>query len=414
MSGSLQIKKTKAGKEYFYTVIDLYDENGKRKLKWEATGLQAKGNKKKAEAILRDRLKQYEGMTYNLDCEMLFANWIGKWLDSVKNQIERSTWEGYYYPVQHVTNYFSKKKIKLKDLKPIHFEQYYNYMLERGKIDSENPVGLKVKTIRQHRLVINLALDKAVILNMIPTNPAKNIKITNKKSSDYQKPLKILTLQESTELLDYLYETQDELADCVKATLYFGLRKSELLGLTLDSIDFEKHTLSITRTIVKVKSTYEKERTKTQSSRRTYCLTGEMEDFFRNVIEKKEQNRKFYGDTYKESKYLFTWEDGRLYSPDYIYHHFKRVIKKFGRPEITFHDLRHSTASILYDKGWKVKDIQEWLGHADAQTTLNIYTHLSKSHKEENVKSLEGIFTTEDESVRTNVRTGSKIAKFPA
>lgn len=61
--------------------------------------------------------------------------------------------------------------------------------------------------------------------------------------------------------------------------------------------------------------------------------------------------------------------------------------------ENTFHNLRHSTASILFEQGWQAKDIQEWLGHADIYTTMNIYTHLSKAHKEEKSRSLEGIFS---------------------
>jgi len=56
---------------------------------------------------------------------------------------------------------------------------------------------------------------------------------------------------------------------------------------------------------------------------------------------------------------------------------------------IRFHDLRHSTASILHDKGWSLKDIQDWLRHADIETTGNIYTHISKSREQANAKSLE-------------------------
>lgn len=414
MAGSLQIKKTNSGKKYYYTLIDVYDENGKRHQKWQATGLTVEGNKKKAQAILRERIKQNENINYSTNSEMQFHEWIEQWLNSVKNEIELSTWEGYYYPVQHIICYFKNKKLKLNQLKPIHFERYYNHMLTNGNATSKAKKGLSVKTVRQHRLVINLALKRAVILGILTFNPAENVKVANKKNSDYKKPLHMLTLSEARNLLTFLYESNDELADCVKATLYFGLRKSELLGLTEKSIDFKNHKLHITKTVVKVKTTYEKDRTKTQSSRRVYCLTSDMEDFLKSVLNKKRKNRLFYGDTYINSDYLFTWDDGKAYSPDYIYHHFKKMITKFGRPEITFHDLRHSTASILYEQGWEVKDIQEWLGHSDVQTTLNIYTHLSKIYKEEKVKSLKGIFDKNNENVRTNVRTEEKIINFTA
>ena len=60
---------------------------------------------------------------------------------------------------------------------------------------------------------------------------------------------------------------------------------------------------------------------------------------------------------------------------------------------MAFHDLRHSTASILHDKGWSLKDIQGWLGHADIKTTGNIYTHISKLREKMFAKDLNGTFS---------------------
>ena len=65
---------------------------------------------------------------------------------------------------------------------------------------------------------------------------------------------------------------------------------------------------------------------------------------------------------------------------------------KKGLPDMRFHDIRHSTASILYDTGWELKDIQEWLGHSDIETTGNIYTHISKARKEKMGNGLAGTF----------------------
>lgn len=79
MTGSLQIKTLPSGKRYFYTVIDVASENGKRKQKWQSTGLEVKGNKKKAEKVLRERLKEYEMRTFHEDAEMMFSDWIEVW-----------------------------------------------------------------------------------------------------------------------------------------------------------------------------------------------------------------------------------------------------------------------------------------------------------------------------------------------
>ncbi|MDE7202548.1 MAG: tyrosine-type recombinase/integrase [Lachnospiraceae bacterium] len=87
----------------------------------------------------------------------------------------------------------------------------------------------------------------------------------------------------------------------------------------------------------------------------------------------------FFGNTYKGGNgYIFTKEDGSCYDPDLLSKQFSRATKKYGRPEISLHNLRHSCASMAINRGWDVKQLQYWLGHSDIQTTLNIYAHYDR------------------------------------
>lgn len=149
--------------------------------------------------------------------------------------------------------------------------------------------------------------------------------------------------------------------------------------------------MKIERTVVTVTTEHRKERTKTPDSNRVYYLTPDMEQFFQNVLKKKKENQLFYGDTYIHNKEIFVLEDGHNFRPDYVYHHFKSLAEKFGRPDMTFHALRHSTASMLFELGWHPKEIQDWLGHADFYTTMNIYTHIQKSLSHTNAERLVGV-----------------------
>ena len=81
-----------------------------------------------------------------------------------------------------------------------------------------------------------------------------------------------------------------------------------------------------------------------------------------------------------------------MYSPDYISRKFGQILEKYELPKIRFHDLRHSCASLLVAKGFQLKDIQEWLGHADIQTTANIYAHLDVERKNKIADSLSKSF----------------------
>ena len=89
--------------------------------------------------------------------------------------------------------------------------------------------------------------------------------------------------------------------------------------------------------------------------------------------------------------YVFTWEDGHLYNPNYISRKFKQAASDFGRPEITLHKLRHTCCSLLINKGWPIKQLQYWLGHDDVQTTLNIYAHYNRKLLNQSTNDLEDI-----------------------
>jgi integrase len=127
---------------------------------------------------------------------------------------------------------------------------------------------------------------------------------------------------------------------------------------------------------MRVKTTEAKDSTKTVNSFRTLALFPTAKHCLEQVKALQNEYKKFFGDSYLNTDgYVFTWEDGRTYDPDYISKLFGKATKAFGRPEITLHKLRHTCASLLINKGWDVKKLQYWLGHSDTSTTLNIYSH---------------------------------------
>lgn len=394
MTGTLQKKKLSDGKEYYYMVLNLYDQKtGKRKQKWIATGYSVTGNKKKAEILLRETLNRYDDKAVHYGSDMLFSDYIEVWLSRIKAEVVATTYEGYALHSKSVVEYFRNKKLKLTDLRAKHFSEFYNYQLKEGKVNkrTKERSGYSVRTVRSQKLIINSALNMAVEDEIISRNPALQVRVTNKSKKKIAKEIQFFTGEELNEFLEFLYSQNDPLTDLIVATTYFGLRRSEVLGLRQQALDIEGRKLTISHTVVKITTVHDDDKTKTPDSARVYSLTDEMVAFFRNVMEKKEKNKEFYGNTYVKSDFLFTWEDGKLFAPDYVYHHFKKLVTAFGRPKFTFHNLRHTTASILYERGWQAKDIQEWLGHADYYTTMNIYTHIARSHKEEKAESLNGM-----------------------
>ena len=368
MTGSLTIKNGK-----YYAVLNTYDD-GKRKKKWINSGLPEKGNKRKAEAFLREQIALHERNEGLVQTDILFADYIRHWLTHIARKVDEVTMQGYKTLADgHILHYLDQKKVPLRSLDHTMIQRYMDEKYQNGRLDGKG--GLSPRSLRLHKNIISQALDLAVQSKLIPANPCQFVELPQNvryESSFYN----------AKQLQDLFKALQgDELLPLVKITALYGLRRSELLGLQWDSIDFERKTMTIRHTVSKVTEVVAKDKTKNASSRRSFPLTPEAEAIFRRAKEKEQQNRAAFGREYQENSYIFKWPDGHPYSPDYFSHRFNRLLKKHDLPHIRFHELRHSCASLRIDKGFSLNDVHEWLGHSDIKMTANIYAHLDTARK---------------------------------
>ena len=369
MTGSLQIKNGK-----YYAVINLTDANGKRKQKWIATGLEVKGNKRKAEQILRNEIKAYEVKGNILLSDILFSEFVQRWLEAKRASIDEVTYQGYKTIVRaHIVPYFKPKAVKLSDLSRKDIQDYIDNKSANGRSDGKG--GLSAKSVKSHIVIIKQVLKEAVKSGYITTNPSEFVvlpKIQKFNANFY-------TASQISHLLEYIKD--ESLYPLIYFTVVYGLRRSEVLGLKWDSVSFENNTLSIKHTVVQFSEIVEKDSTKNASSFRTYPITNEVRQILLTLKEAESKNAELFGSEYVCNDYIFKWENGTPYAPNYITHKFKQLLQKYDLPIIRFHDLRHTCASLLVAKGFSMKDIQEWLGHSGFSTTANIYSHLDFRRK---------------------------------
>ena len=375
MTGSLTIKNGK-----YYAVLNIY-EDGKRKKKWINSGLPEKGNKRKAEAFLREQIALHERNEGLVQTDILFADYIRHWLTHIARKVDEVTMQGYKTLADgHILPYFDQKKVPVRSLDHTMIQRYMDEKYQNGRLDGKG--GLSPRSLRLHKNIISQALDLAVQSKLIPANPCQFVELPQnvRYESTFYNAKQLQALFKALQ--------EDELLPLVKITALYGLRRSELLGLQWDSIDFERKTMTIRHTVSKVTEVVAKDKTKNASSRRSFPLTAEAEAIFRRAKELEQQNREAFGREYQENSYIFKWPDGHPYSPDYISHRFNRLLKKHDLPHIRFHELRHSCASLLIDMGFTLKDVQEWLGHSDIKMTANIYAHLDTARKSSIADSL--------------------------
>lgn len=304
---------------------------------------------------------------------MLAREYFGNWLSQQRLFLQTSTYEALeVYYRKHIIPFFYDKG--LEDIKPSDVQAYVNYKLSpAGRADGGG--ALSMVSVRKHLAVLRQSFDYAVIMDLVPRNPCAPIRLPKNK----EKPKRevFMNKQEAQIMLDglkgsYIYPV-------VAITLFYGLRRSEVLGLKWSAIDFKRNLIHINHTVVKNVTIEAKDSTKTDSSNRTFELVPEI--------------RKLLSELPRNSEYIFSWPDGTPYRPDSVTKTFQREIARLGLPRMRFHDLRHSTTSILFDMGLSLEEIRDWLGHADIETTSNIYLHYKADRKRLTADKLKGVFS---------------------
>lgn len=377
IKGSLQIKSNK-----YYAVFKV---NGK--VKWHCLGIDAvRGNKRKAEKAMSEFAMKYNTTPEEFD-KTEFTEYIKTWLEFVNKQVDVITYSGYeQYALKHIIPYFETKKLMLHDVTIRDIEEYYNYKSVSGRLDNK-PGGLSSRTIKLHSIVLNLVFKNAIHDGKLTKNPCEYARVP--KMVKKQSVASFYTADECKHLLD-LTEGKP-IHNMIYITVLYGLRRSELIGLKWDAVDFDNNTLTIRHTVVMNKGIVAKDSTKNKTSMRTYPLLDDIKKMLFEMKSEQDKWRRVFGNCYKENGYIFVKEDGTPFYPSYPTHELKKCLERNNLPHIRWHDLRHSCASMLILKGWQMKEISEWLGHADIGTTMNIYGHINLERKRKLGETLNGM-----------------------
>jgi integrase len=155
-----------------------------------------------------------------------------------------------------------------------------------------------------------------------------------------------------------------------------GLRRGELLGLSWDDADLEQGTLRVGRALVRERGRHTLGETKTRRGRRQVNLTPRTVAVLKDHRARQLEQRAERAGMYADHGLIFSSEIGTPLNPEnLVKRSFKPLLKRAGLPEIRFHDLRHTCATLLMGRGVHPKLVQELLGHATIAMTLDTYSH---------------------------------------
>ena len=385
----------------WYVVVSYKDEFGKPKTRWINTNLRVANNKtiakKEMNKILKklDMSKEIE-QTKDISTDVFFIDFLFRFLEVKKQQVEPMTYTNYTKQAKQIAKYFNNMKLKLKDLKPYHIEGFYKTMYDKG---------LSGNTVLHFHILIRECLQYAFRNDLVNTNVAD--KVTRPKTDGYK--ASFYSIEEIEQLFECIKENECKLP--IMLTAMYGFRRSEVLGLKWDAIDFENKVVYVKHKVVETqldgkRYIHKSDKMKTKTSNRTLPLLPQAEELLLKKKAEIETNKTILGKTYDKRylEYVCVDNIGRLILPNRLTHNFIKIIKKNKLRHIRFHDLRHSCASIMLKNGVPMKNIQEWLGHADFGTTANIYSHLDYSAKQSSADTISNVFDfVEQESIQSKI-----------
>ena len=373
---------------YLYIIKNNYiikDGNKILEKQWISTGLKDTSENIKKASEMRSRLLNIKEAK-STDRNISLSEYADDFLKKKKREVSDTTLSSYFYRANRIKNYFGDTKVK--DLNETMVENFLDDMFKTYKVQR--------RTVKDTKVLLSSILEQAVKEGLIATNPAKEVVINKNLANKYAKEKdtdeEFFSYEEAQRFLDSIKD--HELYELFYVTLFFGLRREELLGLRWSALDFKNKTMSINHTVTRGTVINRVNSTKTDSSTREYPLTDEQIEMFKMLKDKENEYRQLCGNNYYESDYIFKHVDGSLFYPDYPSKLFAKLIRKMPElpQNITFHGLRSSCVSILVHQGMDVKSIQKWVGHKDIDTTLRIYAKVKdKEAKREISKAMTGI-----------------------
>ncbi len=331
-------------------------ESGKRKY------FSGKTKKEVKEKLKKAQLEQQQGILPT-GPEQTLAQYLADWLAVHKERVRPRTYERYEAIIRlHLVPKLGS--VPLQKLTGQHLERLYTGLRE-SKLSST--------TVDAVHNMLHTALDRAVRLGLIARNVSKLVSPPRKEHQE----IRPLSPDEVRQFLEAAKGHPREALFIV--ALATGMRRGELVGLKWQDINLEARVLQVRRSLTRMPTGqgYKETEPKTKSGRRSIALVPFAVEALGQHWEHQQEEKARAGELWRDHGYVFCKSDGSHLNPGHdVYEQFKIVLKKAGLPDVRFHDLRHSTATLLLSKGVHPKVVQEILGHSAINITMDTYSHV--------------------------------------
>jgi len=344
---------------------------GKYKYQW----VSVKGTKKDAEKHLAELLPQLDNGTFIKPGKTTLAEYLEKWLkDYAWPNLAPRTAEGYEHIIRrHLIPALGNTT--LTALKPEHLQHYYSEKLAKGRCDGKG--ALSPRTVRHHHVTLHDALESAVKWGLLSRNVADAVDPPRYQRPQWQtlSEFDISTFLEAAKKTPYYV--------IFYQALFTGMRRSELLALRWCDVDLLLCQAHITRTLHHLRTGEIVIRApKSAKGRRMVALSPSAALLLQEHKDEQEAQWVILGVPLKDDDLVFSDLEGKPLLPDTVTHAWIKLVRRIGLKGIRLHDARHTHASLMLKQGVHPKIVQERLGHASIQITLDTYSHVAPGLQE--------------------------------
>ena len=373
----------KRGNSYRIKVSCGYDTHGKQVIQSMTWKPDEKMTEKQIEKELNRQAVLFEEacMKGNVVAAIKFEDFARQWFkEYAEIKLKQRTVEGYHQMEKRI--YKAIGHIRLDKLTTRHIQKFILELCDAEREDGRNRNGgkLSTKTIKLYKSMISTICDYAVKMQMISTNPCKNVTIPKvvTPEKDYY------SIEEAQHLMELFNQESEENYKYVCffiLAIYTGFRLGELLGLEWKDVNFETNVITVNRTCLysKAKGGLYTETPKTKQSMRSLKVPQGVIDMLKKWYDLQDKQRKKVGSKWIETDRIFTKWNGLTLDRTAPGYYYKRFCERTGMRYVSTHSMRHLNASLLINAGIDVKTVQSCLGHSTATTTLQIYSHTFQS-----------------------------------
>lgn len=371
------------------------DQNGKR-IRYTDT---YKGNRTQAKKALAAFVTKIESGIFVDSKNLTLSKFTEQWVDNHVSKLAPKT-QGEYKRMLELHILPQLGNIKLADIRPTHIMKFYKFLQQDGIRQDGKSGKLSERSIRYYHAVLSSMLQDAVQWQLIVSNPTSRVEAPKV----HKKQTVFLNETQSAELLQTLISEPIKYRVLVALALFTGCRRGELLGLEWNNIDMDKGQLAITKQSQYTPETGIVDKApKTYNSNRLIALPPSIVLLLKEYKVAQNEERLKMGTLWHNSDRLFTTWNGKPMHPDTVSSWFKDFQNKHNEenlknkkeplPHIRFHDLRHTSASLLIAQGVPLKNVSSRLGHSSITITADIYSHALQSVDKEAARKLENLLS---------------------